>query len=68
MIYNEKYQVFCTECCGVANLPVSNDLDSRSVSLADLKGWRFDTDNGWRCPKHFSRTELLSTPTVTKQS
>ena len=49
-----KY-VPCTAYKAKAALPIS--ADGLTVSIAPLADWKFDIDNGWRCPKHIESKE-----------
>lgn len=45
---------FCCTCCGkTIFLQPARKGASVFFPLAGLAGWRFDTENGWRCPDHF---------------
>ena len=46
-------RVECNACEKTTELKRDPDALDR-VLLAALKGWRFDTENGWRCADHFS--------------
>ena len=44
--------VECRDCGDTTKLKRDPDALDR-VLLDALTGWRFDTENGWRCPDHF---------------
>lgn len=45
----------CKICGARVVLQPSRKGQTAMVALAGAEGWRFDTDNGWRCPEHFQR-------------
>jgi hypothetical protein len=42
------------KCRTCGDLKPLNEASKNTIDIRDAKGWRYDTENGWRCPKHFT--------------